>query len=76
MIPATGGHGTSLLGAVFTYALTTGATVMDGETGGEFLLALATGVDVLIWDPVGWACSIFHQACTHRKGNIKQPLTF
>lgn len=62
MIPATGGHGASLLGAVFTHALTTGATVMDGETRGELPLALAARVDVLIWDPVGRACCVFHQA--------------
>lgn len=69
VVPATGGHCTSLLGAVVTHALAACATVVDGETWGELPLALATGVDVLIWDPVGRASCVLHQAWTQRRGS-------
>lgn len=62
VVPAAGGHGASLLRAVVAHALATGATVVDGETGGELPLALAAGVDVLIRDPVGRASCVLHQA--------------
>ncbi len=68
VVPAAGGHGASLLRAVVAHALATGATVVDGEARGELPLALAAGVDVLIWDPVGRASRVLHQAWTQRRG--------
>lgn len=69
VVPAAGGHGAALLRAVVAHALATGATVVDGETRGELPLALVAGVDVLIWDPVGRASCVLHQAWTQRKGS-------
>lgn len=66
VVPATGGHGAPLLRAVVAHSLATGAAVVDGETWGELPLALAAGVDVLIWDPVGRPSCVLHQAWKQR----------
>lgn len=68
VVPAAGGHGTALLRAVIAHALPTGPTVMDGEARGELSLALVAGVNVLIWDPVGRASGVFHQAQRYVNG--------
>lgn len=62
VVPTSRGNGAPLGGAVVAHALSTGATMVDGEAGGELTLAVAAGVDVLVRDPVGWARCVFHQA--------------
>lgn len=66
VVPATGRHGPSLLGAVVAHPLSTGATVVDGEAWRELSLALVAGVDVLVGDPVGRASRILYDSCTER----------
>lgn len=68
VVPAAGGDGTSLLRAVVTHSLAAGAAVVDGETWGELPLALVAGVDVLVWNPVGWTSGVLHQAKRYVNG--------
>lgn len=67
VVPAARWHRPPPLRAVATYTLATGAAVMDGEARGELSLALVTGMDVLVGDPVGWAGCVFNQAWKHRR---------
>lgn len=75
VVPAAGRHGSPLLRAVVAHPLATGAAVVDGKTWGELTLALVTGVDVLIGDPVGWASCVLHQAWVQRRGSSSCGLT-
>lgn len=62
MVPATRRYGAAVGGTAVTYALSTGAAVMDGETGVKLALALMAATDVLIRNPVRWPRCVFNQA--------------
>ena len=62
VVPAAGGHGAPLRGALVTHALAARAAVVDGQARRELPLALAAGLDVLVGDPVGGARRVLHQA--------------
>lgn len=67
VVPASRRHGPPPQRAVATHTLATGAAVMDGEARGELSLALVTGMDVLVGDPVGRAGCVFYQAWKHER---------
>lgn len=60
VVPASGRHRAALLRAVVTHSLAAGAAVVDGQTRRELPLALAAGLNVLVWDPVGRASSVLY----------------
>lgn len=62
MVPATRRYGAAVGGTAVTHALSTGAAVMDGETGVKLALALMAATDVLIRNPVRWPRCVFNQA--------------